>query len=155
MLLFRNRDIETVISADGFASFQELLIKPGMAQGYFDEQDRRAYLEAWSQPGALTGGLNYYRAAELGPLESGAPVPEPLASMVANLRIQAPTLVIWGEQDLYLTTGNLNGLEEFVPKVQVRRIADASHWVIHEKPAQVNAYIREFVSEKRAHQTAD
>ena len=33
----------------------------------FTETDKQAYIEAWSQPGALTGGLNYYRAANLGP----------------------------------------------------------------------------------------
>lgn len=149
MLLFRSPEIEQVMSADNFASLRALL-KPGMMQGYFNEEDCRAYLEAWSQPGALTGGLNYYRAAELGPLERGNAAPEPLASMVGKLVIQAPTLVIWGEQDAYLLTGNLNGLEAFVPHLELKRVTDASHWVIHEKSAQVNGYIREFVDPPKA-----
>jgi pimeloyl-ACP methyl ester carboxylesterase len=31
----------------------------------------------------------------------------------------------------------------------VKRIPDASHWVIHEKPGVVNAAIREFMEAKR------
>ncbi|HTM42793.1 MAG TPA: alpha/beta hydrolase, partial [Terriglobales bacterium] len=59
--------------------------------------------------------------------------------------IAVPTLVIWGEKDPYLLTGNLNGLEEFVPQLTVRRVPDGSHWVIHEQPELVNSYIREFI----------
>ena len=32
---------------------------------YFTEADRAAYHAAWAQPGAITGGVNYYRAARL------------------------------------------------------------------------------------------
>ena len=38
----------------------------------FSDADRAAYIAAWSQPGALTGGLNYYRAARVGPPTSDA-----------------------------------------------------------------------------------
>jgi epoxide hydrolase 4 len=155
MLLFRtNPEIEQLISADNFAPFQQLLLAPGIAHGYFTQEDRVAYLNAWSQPGALTAGLNYYRAAELGPLDNGAAVPEPLASVIGKLIVHPPTLVIWGEQDQYLLPGNLNGLEKFAPNLQVRRLPDASHWVIHERSAQVNGWIREFVSAKQAQPTA-
>ncbi len=149
MVLFRNTPaLEQVLAADNFAALEQLFVQPAIAHGYFTEDDRKAYLEAWSQPGALAAGLNYYRAAELGPLESGAPVPEALAWMLANLLIHAPTLVIWGERDTYILPSNLNGLEQFVPDLQVKRIPDASHWVVHEKSALVNTCIREFVTGK-------
>jgi len=32
---------------------------------YFTQADRAAYHEAWAQPGTITGGVNYYRAARL------------------------------------------------------------------------------------------
>ena len=32
-----------------------------------------------------------------------------------------------------------------VPNLTIQRIPDGSHWVIHEKPAMVNGYIREFI----------
>ena len=62
-------------------------------------------------------------------------------------RLKIPTLVIWGEKDTALTTHNLEGLDRFVPDLTIKRIPEGSHWVIHEKPAEVNGYIREFIQE--------
>jgi pimeloyl-ACP methyl ester carboxylesterase len=58
-----------------------------------------------------------------------------------------PTLVIWGEKDTALLTGNLTGLDEYVPQLTVRRIPDATHWVVRERPAEVNRLIRAFLAE--------
>jgi len=59
--------------------------------------------------------------------------------------VKVPTLVIWGEKDTALLTGNLDGMDKFVPNLTVRRIPDGSHRVIHEKPELVNGYIRAFI----------
>jgi pimeloyl-ACP methyl ester carboxylesterase len=64
------------------------------------------------------------------------------------LMIRVPTLVIWGEKDTALLTGNLDGLEKYVKALQIVRIPDGTHWVIHEKPALVGGYIREFIKGK-------
>jgi len=40
------------------------------------------------------------------------------------LMVDVPTLVIWGEKDQALLPQNLDGLEQFVPKLTVRRIPD-------------------------------
>jgi epoxide hydrolase 4 len=61
--------------------------------------------------------------------------------------VRVPTLVIWGEKDTALLTGNLNGLDQYVTKLTVHRIPDATHWVVREKPAEVNRAIREFLSQ--------
>lgn len=50
------------------------------------------YIENVRQPGALTGGINYYRA--LARLGTGLARPAG--------KVKAPTLVVWGEQDPYL-----------------------------------------------------
>ena len=44
-----------------------------------------------------------------------------------------------------MLTGNLKGLDKFVPKLTIKRIPDGTHWVIHEQPALINEYIREFI----------
>jgi pimeloyl-ACP methyl ester carboxylesterase len=44
-----------------------------------------------------------------------------------------------------LLTGNLEGLEEYVSPLIVRRIPDGSHWITHEQPELVNALIRDFL----------
>jgi pimeloyl-ACP methyl ester carboxylesterase len=59
--------------------------------------------------------------------------------------IETPTLVIWGEKDTALLTGNLNGLDEYVKNLTVKRVADGTHWVIHEKTAEVVQDMREFL----------
>jgi len=145
MLLLRSPQAEAMISADNFARFQEGILGDGLRQGYFIEADRRAYLEAWSQPGALTGGLNYYRAAKIGPPSGAGDEASRMKLNFPSLDVKAPTLVIWGEQDPYLLTGNLNGLNRYVPNLRVERIPDATHWVVHEKPALVNSLIRRFL----------
>jgi pimeloyl-ACP methyl ester carboxylesterase len=149
MRVFRGPEAEKLLSADHYAPLVDSVLEEGLKQGRFTEEDRQAYLEAWSQPGALTGGLNYYRAAQVGPPAGEGEKPAPLAPEGASLVVKAPTLVIWGEQDPFLLTGNLVGLEQFVPDLQIRRIPDGSHWVVHEQPAVVNAAIRGFVAGKR------
>jgi epoxide hydrolase 4 len=64
---------------------------------------------------------------------------------MSGLVVKVPTLVIWGEKDTALLTGNLDGMDKFVPNLTIKRIPNGSHWVIHEKPALVNGYIREFI----------
>ena len=145
MLVFRSPQAEAMMSANNFALMQETILGEGMRQGHISEADRKAYVEAWSQPGALTGGLNYYRAAEVGPPVGGHDAYK-MKHPTASFEVKAPTLVIWGEKDPYILTDNLNGLEQYVPKLTVERIPDATHWVVHEKPARVNELIRDFLT---------
>lgn len=136
MTAFQSPETEKRLSADGYSALVHTFTNVIKA-GYLTAADSVEYIKSWSQPGALTGGLNYYRAARIGPAAPGASVP---ATMV-----NVPTLVIWGERDPYLLTGNLEGLEAYVPRLTVKRIPDATHWVVHERPAEVNAMIREFI----------
>jgi epoxide hydrolase 4 len=150
MLLFRSPEAEAALSANHYAALVEGVLKPGIEGGYISEEDRKAYLEAWSQPGALAGGLNYYRAARLSPpsRESEAGSSEILKTF-PSLIVKVPTLVIWGEKDPYLLMGNLKGLEDYVLNLTVRRLELGSHWVIHEKPDAVNSYLRVYLSEPK------
>lgn len=133
MIRFRSPEAEAELSANDYAALQNTVLTEGLARGYLTEDDRLAYLEAWAQPGALTGALNYYRA--MGQVDYPSNV------------VQVPTLVIWGEQDRYLLTGNLDGLEAIVPNLTLKRVPDASHWIVHEQPALVNSTIRAFIEE--------
>ena len=144
-LMFRSAMAETVLSAGNYALLVQTVLSDGLKQGYLGADDRRAYLEAWSQPGALTGGLNYYRAVPMKVSGHGGEPHPDFTSYLPRLRIEVPTLVIWGERDIYLLTGNLEGLESYVPRLTVKRVPDGSHWIIHEKPVLVNTYLREFL----------
>jgi pimeloyl-ACP methyl ester carboxylesterase len=142
MLTFRSPEAEAILSADGHALLRRAL--GDVWDTRFSDEDRSRYLAAWSQPGALTGGLNWYRAARVGP--PTAAEPSRSLSAVDDLPVlEVPTLVIWGEGDRALTTGNLDGLDAHVRDLTVRRVPDGSHWVVHEQPALINRTIREFM----------
>jgi len=147
MLLFRSPQAEPTLTANQNAMLVNVVLGEGLKNGTFTDADKQAYLAAWSQPGAITGGLNYYRAMQVGPPPPGAAADSSVGNFGGQqFLVKTPTLVIWGEKDTALTTHNLEGLDPFVPGVQIKRIPDGTHWVIHEKPAEVNAAIREFLS---------
>jgi epoxide hydrolase 4 len=149
MLAFRSGKAEEILSGDDFAVLKKILISDLRARGRFTADDERAYVAAWSQPGALTGGLNFYRAARVGPpARDGEPASGTLGTGDGASMVRVPTLVIWGEQDTALLPQNLDGLERYVPELTVRRIPDGTHWVIHEQPELVTRLIREFVDYK-------
>jgi pimeloyl-ACP methyl ester carboxylesterase len=108
-------------------------------------EDHAAYLEAWSQPGALTGGLNYYRASPLHPPAAGEPGAASVRLDPAMVTVRVPTLVIWGMGDRALLPRNLEGLDQYVPDLRVVCIEEATHWVVHEQPDLVNRTIRDFI----------
>ncbi|HLK51121.1 MAG TPA: alpha/beta hydrolase [Bryobacteraceae bacterium] len=145
MLMFRSPQAEAGLSANGYAMLVNIVLGEGLKTGVFTEDDKAAYLKAWSQPGALTGGLNYYRANEVGPPAAGQAARGNFAVDPKSLMVNVPTLVIWGEKDTALLPQNLDGLQQFVPRLTVKRIPDGSHWVIHEKRDEVNREIRAFL----------
>src|SRR5579872_201185 len=148
MLMFRSPQAEQNLSANNYAWLVGAVLGDGLKNGVFTEEDKQAYIKAWSQPGALTGGLNYYRANEVGPptaRQSASGGRGNSAVDLSALMVKVPTLVIWGEKDTALLTQNLDGLDKFVPQLTVKRIPDGSHWVIHEKRDEVNAAIRDFI----------
>jgi pimeloyl-ACP methyl ester carboxylesterase len=145
ILMHRTSEAEDILARDNYALLVNSILKDGIERGYFTEEDKNAYVEAWSQPGALTGGLNYYRAAHLGSFAGERD--DSLSADPSLFTVRVPALVIWGEKDRWLLTGNLEGLEKYVPNLTIKRIPDGSHWVIHEKPALINSYIREFITD--------
>jgi len=148
MLLFRSQKAEQILSENNYARLNDMVTQFG-SKWEMTEEVRLKYIEAWSQPGALTGGLNYYRVSPLYPPTSPEDVVK-IKSIVdlprEMLSVKVPTLVIWGEQDHALLTGNLDGLDDYVADLTVKRIPEGSHWVSHEQPEQVNALIRDFLS---------
>jgi hypothetical protein len=77
------------VSAHGYAALEQVLLTLGLQQGFFNQADHDAYRAAWSQPGALTGSLNYYRANNLVTGVADAP-------QAATRMITAPTYVALG-----------------------------------------------------------
>jgi pimeloyl-ACP methyl ester carboxylesterase len=101
----------------------------GARPGAFTQPDIDRYVEAWSQPGAATGMINYYRSSVR---------QSPKRADAAIRPIQAPTLVIWGQRDRFLGTELAEPDRADVPNLdRVERLANASHWVHHDEPDRV------------------
>jgi len=145
--MFRTPEAERILSQNNYAYLLNAIQTEATR---FTETDKQMYISAWSQPGALTGGLNYYRASAFEPPALDEKAGEQVAEFTASTRretlmVKVPTLVIWGELDTALTVHNLDGLDEFVPDLTIRRIPDGSHWVVNEQPERINELIREFI----------
>ncbi|WP_299079332.1 alpha/beta hydrolase [uncultured Paraglaciecola sp.] len=123
----------------------------GMRAGTLSHAQCQAYQDVWAIPGAVDGMLQYYRAMpQLAPSENSngdtsSHVISTTQMKIPNIRISCPTLILWGEQDQAFVKENIDGIEEYVPKVQVKRFPQASHWLQHELPDEVNREIQDFL----------
>jgi pimeloyl-ACP methyl ester carboxylesterase len=142
MNLLRGAKAERVLSENGYAR----LVAMALEQWGAAPVDRGAYIEAWSQPGALTGMLNWYRASPLYPPTEDDPGAAKLALDPAAFTVRVPTLVIWGMSDTALLPTLLDGLEACVPDLRIERIPEGTHWIAHEQPERVNGLIRRFIA---------
>ena len=102
-------------------------------RGTFSGQDLDHYVEAWAQPGALTGMLNWYRGLRL-----------PRAK--ASDSIRARTLILWGRQDQALEPNLASESRRLCTDAEIRWFADATHWLHHEEPERVNDALVTFLS---------
>jgi pimeloyl-ACP methyl ester carboxylesterase len=114
------------LARDGYATLVRAIRDEPTRPGAVTEDDVARYREAWSQPGALTATVRWYRAM----FRPGTAVP--------MRRVDAPTLVLWGEADPHLGAELAAPKPELVPSAQVVRLPGASHWVQHDEPTRVN-----------------
>lgn len=102
----------------------------------FPVEEMAKYQEAMSRPGAIKAALSYYRQLFRHPT---------VTFNRSGTRISAPTLLIWGEQDIALGIELTTGLERWVNDIEIKRIPDSGHWVQQEQPGKVNQYMLEFL----------
>ena len=147
VLLFRSAEAEQILSANDFARLSRMFDSWPIGGERLDPTVVAAYKAAWSEPGALTSLLNYYRATSLHVPGPGAPGVSSLRPWLTEWIVRVPTRVIWGERDPALLPKLLDGLGAYVPGVEICRIPMGTHWVAHEFPAEVNRLIEQFFSE--------
>jgi pimeloyl-ACP methyl ester carboxylesterase len=124
---------EYLLQRDLYGTFERLMRGSAVRKEAFSDDDLRVYAEAMSQPGALTATLNYYRAV----LRWGWHLPvQP---------VSAPTLLIWGENDIALGKELTYGTEQYVPDLRVHYIPNCGHWVQQEALEEVQAVLLEFL----------
>lgn len=110
------------------------LLKSTSRPGTFSPADLRLYRRAWAQPRALTAMLNWYRAAVRFP-------PSP----PANPYIAAPTLILWGANDVAEGKELARMSLRLCNQGKLVMFRGATHWVQREEPARINEFIRAFI----------
>jgi pimeloyl-ACP methyl ester carboxylesterase len=100
----------------------------------FTNEDITEYKMAWSQPGAMSAMLNWYRAA----VRHRPKLPR-------NPRVKAPTLMMWGMRDAALSHRMARPSLDYCEDGKLFFFEDASHWVQHDEAELVTQYLLEFL----------
>jgi pimeloyl-ACP methyl ester carboxylesterase len=100
--------------------------------GTFSPKDLAEYHAAWSQPGALTSMINWYRALFR------------FRTKFPDRTVHVPTRILWGERDAFLLAEMAHESLCYCTSAELFTFAGASHWLQHEEPARVSEILVEF-----------
>ncbi|KAH6925834.1 hypothetical protein HPB50_010919 [Hyalomma asiaticum] len=110
----------------------------------FTEREEYAHKYMFSQPGALTGAVNYYRAFN--------DDKEQLNKLPYRV-LRVPTLILWGQKDSFITPRVGTYDQEWLASSTIMFYRHAGHWLLRECYDTVNEYIASFaLSGKLGHQ---
>jgi len=123
--ILRNNDWELVVK----------MMKTGSKSGSFSTADFEQYRHAWWRKNAMTSMLNWYRA-----------VLQKSPDLKANQRIQVPTLILWGANDIALGREMARSSLELCDQGKLVFFEQSSHWVQHDESEAVNKYLLDFFS---------
>ncbi|XP_069137121.1 epoxide hydrolase 4-like isoform X2 [Argopecten irradians] len=130
---------EYMLTRDDFKSISIMFTgrSGGVKVGSLSDDDVEAYKYAFSQPGGFTGPVNFYRSGMKSKNVFETNVP----------KIQKPTLIVWGCQDMALSQELPALAKKYVTNLTIKYIQEASHWVQFDTPDIVNEHMREFLEE--------
>jgi epoxide hydrolase 4 len=124
---------EMMLRTDNWRVASSGLRRSGRNNAFTDE-DIEKYKEAWSQLGAMTAMLNWYRAA-------ARYQPEITNGMSVSIR----TLILWGVQDFALSRRMARPSLDYCDDGNLIFFPDATHWVQREESEEVNKRLLEFI----------
>ena len=125
---FRSPMFEKAVAGMGFEALFEKSFSRHIDMEIIPQSERRQYIADWSQPGALTSMLNWYRASKVIVPPPGVALSLPQWLLGAFPHVMVPTLVIWGMKDVALLPIQLEGLENLVDDLTLVRLPDAGHF---------------------------
>jgi epoxide hydrolase 4 len=98
----------------------------------FSPEDLAQYRVAWSEAGALTAMINWYRAAAR------------FRSKFPDSTVHVPTRILWGERDAFLVSEMAHDSLGYCDSAELYTFANASHWLQHEESARVSELLIDF-----------
>jgi len=117
--------------ATGLAGMMHKSSNPGS----FSREELAHYREAWTQPGAISAMLGWYRAM----MRHAAP---PIDDA-----IQPRTLVLWGKRDTALGSDMVQPSVDMCRDAELVWFPEATHWVQHDAAEQVNEALLRFLED--------
>jgi len=120
-----------------------------MDMGWMTPARRASYRAAWGDVDGVRAMLNWYRASPLKLAKPGSPIaPAELPDLPTDaLRVRMPHLLIWGMNDTALLPESYEGLQEYCDTLTIEEVADADHWILHQRPADVADRIHRFLAQ--------
>ncbi|KAH6925316.1 hypothetical protein HPB50_003512 [Hyalomma asiaticum] len=112
----------------------------------FTKEEEYAHKYMYSQPGALTGTINYYRAFNNDSDQ---------LNKIPYRKINVSTLVLWGKKDEFITTPVAKYNQEWLANSMTVYYEGAGHFTQRECPKHVTERIREFASTGTVSDTGD
>lgn len=126
---------EKLLARKGGDAVGELIANTSCNKERFGPEERAIYSEASCRPGARSAMVNYYRAL----LRHGDTIG------LGDGRIDVPTLMVWGEEDVAINIHCTDGTDEWVSDLTLKRLPGVSHWVQQDAPDEVNAILDEWL----------
>lgn len=123
---------EWALSYAGHNTAARMLERGGLP-GSFLPADIEHYRQAWGQPRAWTGMINWYRA-----------IRRLIFGRISSIRVQMPAIIIWGEQDRALGAEMAEKSLAYCDQGRLELIPEATHWVQHDAADRVNERLVDF-----------
>ncbi|MFX0050784.1 MAG: alpha/beta fold hydrolase, partial [Candidatus Hermodarchaeota archaeon] len=136
---------EAMLSGNNYESLVRMVKGSIFNKQALNSKDLQRYIEAWSQPGALTASINYYRA-NWNPVQIMSMTEEQQINLTRRFpKVKCPTLVIWGERDLALDKFLIKETQKYIDgSYKIIYLPEFGHWVHMEAPELVNKSILSF-----------
>jgi pimeloyl-ACP methyl ester carboxylesterase len=145
MNAFRNPAMEAGIARMGMETFFDKSFARHVDMAKVSDSERRTYIDDWSQPGAMTAMLNWYRASRVHVPQPGEQAEIP--AWVGDVpKIGVPIRVIWGLEDKALLPIQLEGIGEVGDDVEVVPLPGVGHFAPWEAPKEVADALRPFLA---------
>ena len=142
MWLMRGGKTHTLITEDGARRLWKNAYAKFRGLPHFTKEHDETFRAALAVPGAVDGGINWYRAnipllQDLGEAECW---PSPTAST------PVPALLIWGETDTTFVAEFIDALDQYATNLEVKRLPDVGHTPMLEAPSLTTSIIEEFLA---------
>ena len=131
--------VEWILSKNNFEYLSRMLTHSGR-KNTFTEEDIIEYKKAWSHKGALTGMLNWYRAA----FRRGLSYALSRKKSPAR-RVKVPTIMLWGKHDIALSSEMAQPSIDLCDHGELTFYEKATHWVQHDASEEINQKLIKFL----------